>query len=163
MVAKRRRIHELKSDFEQLTTRASDTITSQGVACDHMQEQVDNLQEVLQKASKQLKCITSQNDHAVAEKKQIDDRVASVARLEQRLNQMEALHASIKQLQQEKSALQTDLSASRGTSDYLAGQMERLTTENVGLQTERGQARDRLAGIVSLLPSSVPTTQALPS
>ncbi|KAG6970298.1 hypothetical protein JG687_00002714 [Phytophthora cactorum] len=126
MVAKRRRIHELKSDFEQLTTRASDTITSQGVACDRMQEQVDNLQEVLQKASKQLKCITSQNDHAVAEKKQI----ASVARLEQRLNQMEALHASIKQLQQEKSVLQTDLSASRETSDYLAGQMERLTTEN---------------------------------
>ncbi|KAG3086093.1 hypothetical protein PI125_g19028 [Phytophthora idaei] len=96
-----------------------------------------------------------------------DDRVASartqIARLEQRLNQMEALHASIKQLQQEKSALQTDLSASRGTSDYLAGQMDRLTTESAGLQTERGQARDRLAGIVSLLPSSVPTTQALPS
>ncbi|KAG3087773.1 hypothetical protein PI125_g18550 [Phytophthora idaei] len=67
------------------------------------------------------------------------------------------------QLQHEKSALQTDLSAARDACDDRAGQMDRLITVNADLRTERAQARDRLTGIASLQPPSVPTTQALPS
>ncbi|KAG3234931.1 hypothetical protein PI124_g20024 [Phytophthora idaei] len=41
--AKRRRIRELKFDFEQRSARASSMITSQGEECDRLQEQVDLL------------------------------------------------------------------------------------------------------------------------
>ncbi|KAG6951469.1 hypothetical protein JG687_00013592, partial [Phytophthora cactorum] len=63
----------------------------------------------------------------------------------------------------EKSALQTDLSASSDVCYDLAGQVGRFTTDNAGLRTERNQARDRLGQIATLLPSSVPTGQPLPS
>ncbi|KAG3103449.1 hypothetical protein PI125_g13875 [Phytophthora idaei] len=75
-----------------------------------------------------------------------DEHVAfartQIARLLQRLNQMEAFHASVKQPQYKKPALQTDLSASRNACDDLADQVGRLTTEEAGQRTERNQARD---------------------
>ncbi|KAG2974682.1 hypothetical protein PC119_g22634 [Phytophthora cactorum] len=76
------------------STRASDTITSQGEECGRLQEQVDLLQE--------------------------------------------ASDVSVMQLQNEKSALQTDLSASRDACDDRAGQVDRLITVNADLRTERG-------------------------
>ncbi|KAG6965796.1 hypothetical protein JG688_00007037 [Phytophthora aleatoria] len=64
VAAKRRRIRELKTDFEQRSTRSSDVVTFQGEECGRLQELVDHLQEKLQKASKQLKRVTSRRDHA---------------------------------------------------------------------------------------------------
>ncbi|KAG2856538.1 hypothetical protein PC110_g3792 [Phytophthora cactorum] len=68
VAAKRRRIRELKTYFEQRLTRSSDVVTSQGEECGRLQELVDHLQENLQKASKQLKSVTCQRDHAAVEK-----------------------------------------------------------------------------------------------
>ncbi|KAG2815533.1 hypothetical protein PC119_g11514 [Phytophthora cactorum] len=94
VAAKRRRIRELKTYFEQRLTRSSDVVTSQGEECGRLQELVDHLQENLQKASKQLKSVTCQRDHAAVEK--IDPPSCSNHPY---LVQMEASHALVKQHQ----------------------------------------------------------------